>query len=115
MAGEAMRMGFQSDHSGGGVEWRVGSAEAGGRFREEFGGAKRFLKSPPLGRCRRIRPFSALNRAPAVQQTRTVRIPNRRPSFPIFAAMWPTPTAQWWAGPSAFQSFMKRRAPIGKR
>ena len=52
---------------------------------------------------------------PRAQQTRTVGIPNRRPSFSIRSATRPTPTAQWWAGPWAFHSFTKRRAPIGKR
>ena len=49
------------------------------------------------------------------QQTRTVSISSRRPSFSIFPARWPTPTAQWCAGPWAFQSLTKRRAPMLNR
>lgn len=30
-------------------------------------------------------------------------------------AIWPMPTAQWWAGPLLFQASMKLRAPSGKR
>ena len=49
------------------------------------------------------------------QQIRVTSKPSNRPSLSILSAMWPTPTAQWWAGPWAFQSLTNRRAPMGKR
>ncbi len=39
------------------------------------------------------------------QQTRATSMSSRRPSFSIFEATCPTPTAQWWAGPCPLHSF----------
>jgi hypothetical protein len=36
------------------------------------------------------------------QQTFVASIPSRLPSFSIFDAICPTPTAQWWADPQQF-------------
>ena len=49
------------------------------------------------------------------QQTRSTGMRRSAPSRSIRSARWPTPTAQWCAGPWLFQSFTNRRAPVAKR
>ena len=49
------------------------------------------------------------------QQTRSYARLSSLATFASVSAQWPTPIAQWWAGPAALHASMNAFAPMEKR